>query len=239
MRMYVNNNGNLTFDDCLLAVDTKNDSTRTSPPDDRPVLGPTSSTSRAGSGVVTYGTGSIDGHTAFRRQLDQCRLFLQPHRQTQRSFQLILIDRSRHRPGQFRFRVQLRQDSMGKPAISAPVPMASGGFFGTRRLLQMAAGAMAHSLSLAGSAVARIIPRYESDDRADLCRRLNSSQPGRYAFSVRNGTISPRDTATVIGAGVPVTGSASAAIGANWYKSQAAAARFDHPCGVEQTGAGL
>lgn len=177
--LYVNNNGNVTFDSPLstftpFALSTTN----------RQILAPFFAdvdTRNAASAEVQYGTGTVDGRDAFG--VNWIGVGYYPSAADKlNSFQLIIIDRSDIRDGDFDF--EFNYDS-----ITWETGGASGGtsgLGGSSARVGWSNGDEA-TFELAGSAINGALL---NAGPASLVRgSLNSDVAGRYVFNVRNGTV--------------------------------------------------
>ena len=186
--VYVNNNGNLTFDSAL-ATFTPFDLTSTG----REIIAPFFAdvdTRRAGE-PVTYGTGTFDGRPAFGANFIDVDYFSSSETHTNRnSFQVILVDRSDIGPGDFDIIFNYDQiqwetgeasgsDSDGLGGASARVGYSNG------------TGDPGTFFELPGSAVNGAF--LDGGPNALAENSLNSSVVGRYVFQSRGGGITPGD----------------------------------------------
>ncbi len=180
--VWVNNNGNITFD-APLATYTPLPLTSTS----KKIIAPfwaDVDTRGAGSAVASYGMGSVDGRPAFAVSWAGVGYFL---RKTDRlnSFQVVLIDRSDIGLGDFdiefnydRVQWDTGDASQGVNGSPARVGYANAGNV---------------SFELPGSA--RSGAFLDSNATRGLIHNsVNSPVPGRYVFSVRSGTVQPDTT---------------------------------------------
>lgn len=181
-QLYVNNNGNVTFDSALGVYTPFNLYTT-----GRRIIAPFFSdvdTRGEGSNVVTYGIGTVNGRRAFgvnwvgvgyyRSKTDKLN-----------SFQLVLIDRSDIGPGDFDFEFNYGTirwetgDASGGSGGLGGSPARAGYSNGTSQ-----PGA---SYEIAGSGVSGAL--LDSSGNGLVQRSLNNSQVGRFLFAVRNGTV--------------------------------------------------
>jgi len=187
--LYVNNNGNVTFDNGYSAytpqplnslgieiiapfwadVDTRN-------PD---------------SDVVRYGTGASGGHAAFG--VDWVNVgYYSTHADELLSCQMVMIDRSDIAPGDFDLEFNYSEVQWQWGDVSVGVPPRAGFSDGT--LDYELPGSGVSGAFLDSSATSGLI--YNS---------LNSSVPGRYVFYFRDGIAVPEPTTiTLVGLGLVV-----------------------------------
>jgi hypothetical protein len=183
-QVYVNNNGNVTFDNGLATytpfglANTRREiiAAYFADVDTRP----------AGSKLVTYGLDTVNGRSAFGVNYIDVGYY-NNHDDKLNSFQLILIDRSDLGAGNFDIEFNYNRiswetgDASGGVGGFAGVPAAVGYSNGT--------GEPGTSFELDGSLT---IGAFLDNGRRSLVRnRLNNTQPGRYIFRARNGQIQP------------------------------------------------
>ncbi|MEE8107282.1 MAG: nidogen-like domain-containing protein [Planctomycetota bacterium] len=178
--LFVNNNGNVTFDAALPAF-TPFPLLTTS----RVIIAPffADVDTRTG-GVVTYGTDTVDGHAAFGVNWLDVNHFLHflsgPERN---SFQLVLIDRSDIAAGDFDIEFNYRSieweagfgsgaDTFGIGGFSARVGYSNGS---------------TEAFELPGSAVNGAF--LDSNLVTGLIHNKQDTVDGRYIFNVRNGVV--------------------------------------------------
>ena len=181
--LYVNNNGNVTFDSALRTYTPFNIETT-----DRDIIAPFFAdvdTRGENSSLVTYGMETIDGRDAFGVNWVDVGFFAS-NDDPLNSFQLVLIDRSDVEAGAFDIEFNYDQilwetgeasngDSNGLGGSSARAGYAYGE--GDERV----------SLELPGSAVNGAL--LDGRPNALISDRLNSDLDGRYLFSARDGEI--------------------------------------------------
>jgi hypothetical protein len=181
--VFVNNNGNITFDRALPNY-TPFGLTAT-----RTVIVANffADIDTRVANTVKYGTGTVDGRAAFGVNSIGVGYFRE-HADKLNDLQLILIDRSDTGPGNFDIefnynRVQWETgDASGGRGGIGGTPVRIGYSNGT--------GAPGTSFELPGSGVSGAF--LDSNPSTALIRRsLNSNEPGRYMFFVRNGTVIP------------------------------------------------
>jgi hypothetical protein len=193
---FINTNGNITFD-TPLSTFTPFGLTATS----RQIIAPFFAdvdTRNAGSGVVTFGNGTVDGHTAFGVNWIGVGYFNQ-HVDKLNSFQLILTDRSDLAPGDFDIEFNYDQ-------IQWETGDASGGVNGlggssARAGFSNGTGNPGSFFELPGSGA----PGSFLDTNLAtglILHSLNSNVLGRYNFFARSGeivTVGEPSTLLVIG----------------------------------------
>ncbi len=182
--VYVNNNGNLTFDQALFEF-TPFDLTATS----RQIIAPFFAdvdTSEAGQ-PVTYGAGTFGGRPAFGVNYIDVDYFLSsPEHSNRNSFQVILVDRSDVQVGAFDIVFNYDQiqwetgeasgsDQSGRGGDSARVGYSNG------------SGDPGTFFELIGSAVNGAF--LDGGPNALISNRLNSGVNGRYILQARDGTV--------------------------------------------------
>ncbi len=181
--VYVDNNGNITFD-TPLSTYTPFDLTSTNHQIIAPFFADVD-TRGSGSGVVTYGIDTVDGHTAFGVDYFDVGYYGE-HTDKLNVFQVILIDRSDTGAGNFD--IELNYDS-----IQWETGDASGGHDGlggssARAGFSNGTGDPGTFYELPGSAVNGAL--LDSNPATGLINNsLGSTVPGRYVFSARNGSI--------------------------------------------------
>ena len=182
--LYVNNNGNITFDSTLSTF-TPFDLTSTG----RQIIAPffADVDTRNAGDEVTYGTGTYDGRDAFGVNWLNVDYFASSANHTARNFfQLILVDRSDIGAGDFDIIFNYDQiewetgtasngDANGLGGNSARVGFSNG------------TGAPGTSFELNGSAVNGAF--LDTGPQALVRNSLNSNVLGRYIFNARNGNI--------------------------------------------------
>jgi hypothetical protein len=182
-QLYVNNNGNVTFD-LPLSTFTPFDLNFTS----RQIIAPffADVDTRAGE-VVSYGSGTVDGRAAFGVNWKNVGYYSFGTDKLN-SFQLVIIDRSDISPGDFDF--EFNYDK-----IQWETGGASGGVNGlggnsARAGYANGTGNPGTFFELNGSAVNGAF--LDSNLTTGLIHNsLNSNVDGRYVFSARNGIINP------------------------------------------------
>ncbi|MBE9050198.1 PEP-CTERM sorting domain-containing protein [Nostocales cyanobacterium LEGE 11386] len=181
-QLYVNNNGNVTFDFPLSSF-TPFDLTSTGQQIIAPFFADVD-TRNLGSNEVTYGTGVVDGRNAFGVNWIDVGYFPSAADRLN-SFQLVLIDRSDTGAGNFDIEFNYDQ-------IEWETGGASGGTDGlggnsARVGFSNGTGAPGTFFELAGSAVNGAF--LDGGPNSLVSNRLNSTVDGRYLFTARNGTI--------------------------------------------------
>lgn len=189
-QLYVNNNGNVTFDEALDTftpfplIDT-----------DRVIIAPFFAdvdTSYAGD-PVTYGTGTYEGRDAFGVNWVNVDYYFSSSEHTNRnSFQLIIVDRSDIGTGDFDFifNYDLIQWETGQASDGN-----ADGRGGSCARVGWSNGSD-KSYELPGSAVCGAFldsgtPSVDPGPNALIYNSLNSNVAGRYVFNVRNGQVQP------------------------------------------------
>lgn len=188
-QLFVNNNGNVTFDSPLSTF-TPFSLTSTG----RQIIAPFFAdvdTRGLGSGLVTYGAGLVDGFTAFGVNWIDVGYFSSRTDKTN-SFQLVLIDRSDTGVGNFD--IEFNYDN-----IEWETGGASGGVNGlggssARAGFSNGTGSPGTFFELPGSAVNGAFLNGGSNSL--IANSLNSTVDGRYVFAARSGTIDPGDPDT-------------------------------------------
>jgi hypothetical protein len=181
--VYVNNNGNLTFNEPLSTY-TPFGLTATHTEIIAPYFADVD-TRGSGSGLVTYGTGSVDGHKAFGVNYPNVGYF-DSHTDKLNNFQVVLIDRSDTGAGNFDIEYNYNQiqwetgdASGGRSSVggtSAHVGYSNG------------SGNPGTSFELPGSGSPGSF--LDSNLATGLIHHsLDSDVAGRYVFSARNGSI--------------------------------------------------
>ncbi len=182
--VYVNNNGNVTFDAPLPTYTPFGlESTQ------REIIAAFFAdvdTRAAGSNLVTYGRDTINGRAAFGVNYINVGYYNQ-HSDKLNSFQLVLIDRSDIAPGDFDIEFNYARISWETGDASGGV----GGFGGVAPSIGWSngSGEPGTSYELPGS----LIPGsfLDSSPRSVARGRLNSQVTGRWVFRARGGQISP------------------------------------------------
>ncbi len=179
---YVNNNGNITFDSPL-GTYTPFGLTGGGVP---PILAPffADVDTRAGP-VVTYGTDMVDGHNAFGVDWPGVGYYDENIDKTN-VFQLVMIDRSDTGVGNFDFEFNYNQIQWETGDASN----GSGGLGGDCAHVGFSngqSGAANVSDELTGSGICGAF--LDGGPDALITNDLNSTQDGRYLFSVRNGNV--------------------------------------------------
>ncbi len=181
--LYVNNNGNVTFDSPLLAY--INFSLTTT---GMKILAPFFAdvdTRGAGSRVVTYGTGTVDGHQAFGVEWPGVGYFSAQFNKLN-TFELVIIDRSDLGAGNFD--LEYNYDSIQWETGGANDGVNGLGGNPARAGYSNGLTASANtSLELPGSAVSGAF--LDGSPNSLAPHNLNTAVVGRYLFWVRNGAI--------------------------------------------------
>ncbi len=224
--MYVNNNGNVTFDEPL-ATYTPFDLRSTS----RKIVAPFFAdvdTRADGTEPVVYGYGTavVDGHRAFGVNWKNVGYYSNRADKTN-TFQLVLIDRSDVAPGDFD--IEFNYDRVLWEAGTA-----SGGVDGLGGNSARAGWSNGSTMTyeLPGSAVNGAL--LDSSPTGLVHHSLNSEQRARYVFAVRGGVVQEPQTPLTVDAGADVTaaeGSSARLVGATPSDSSATT-RWSVPAGT-------
>ncbi|MEP1216178.1 MAG: nidogen-like domain-containing protein [Marinobacter sp.] len=182
--LYVNNNGNITFDSSL-ATFTPFDLTSTGQQIIAPFFADVDT--RSAGEAVTYGTGTYEGRNAFGvNWIDVDYFSSSPSHTNRNSFQLILVDRSDVAAGDFDF--IFNYDQIQWEAGTASGSDADGlGGDSARVGYSNGTGDPGTFFELAGSAVNGAF--LDGGPDALVSNRRNSDVDGRYVFSARNGSV--------------------------------------------------
>lgn len=180
--LYVNNNGNVTFNEALMDF-TPFSLLTTATPMIAPFFADVDT--RSGN-PVTYGTGTVEGHAAFGvNWLGVEHYNGADSAPPANTFQLVMIDRSDISPGDFDFEFNYQNvlwesglasggDANGLGGSSARVGYSNG----TNTSLELAGSAVNGALLDSGPAATSLIQN-----------SLNSAHNGRYVFFVRDGLV--------------------------------------------------
>lgn len=188
--LYVNNNGNVTFNGPLSTF-TPFGLANVNTPIIAPFFADVDTRNDASS-VVTYGNGTVEGRTAFAANWDSQGVGYYPSAADKlNKFQLVIIDRSDIGVGDFDFEFNYEQ-------IQWETGSASGGVNG----LGGTSAGVGYSNGLTGSAdvslefIGSRVPNTFLDTGVDplINSSLNSGVDGRYRFVVRNGAQIPPGT---------------------------------------------
>jgi hypothetical protein len=198
--LFVNNNGNVTFN-LPLSEFTPFPLLTTNVPMIVPFFADVD-TRAAGSDVVRYGQATLDGHAVFGVNWINVGYFFRRDEHLN-SFQLIITDRSDTGAGNFDFEFnydaitwETGQASDGDENGLGGDSARAGWSNGTNK-----------SFELAGSAINGALLDTNCPDGATglTCHSLNSNILGQYIFSVRNGAVIPPDGGTPNGVPAPGT----------------------------------
>jgi hypothetical protein len=178
-QLYVNNNGNVTFDSALSTY-TPFGLMSTSHAIIAPFFADVD-TSGEGSGLVSYGNDTVNGNQAFGVEWPHVGYF-GGHTDKLNTFELVLIDRSDTGAGNFDIEFNYDQ-------IQWETGDASGGHSGLGGSSARAgfSNGSTYAYELPGSAVNGAFLDGGPDSLTG--HSFNSETPGRYYFTVRNGTI--------------------------------------------------
>lgn len=177
---YVNNNGNITFDNPLPTFTPSAISSGSFGPIIAPFFADVD-TRGSDSNPVTYGTGMIGGHNVFG--VNSIHVGVYAEQRIFNSFQMILTDRSDVGSGDFD--IQFNYDSIVWEAGTASGAPA-GGLGGTSALVGYWTSAASNS-TLAGSLVNGAL--IDGGPDALISHTLNSNVLGQYNFQVRAGEV--------------------------------------------------
>jgi hypothetical protein len=183
--LFVNNNGNVTLDSALSTF-TPFNLVSTS----RKIIAPFFAdvdTRNAGSELVSYGTGTFDGRSAFGVNWVDVGYFPSSANKLN-SFQLVMVDRSDIGAGDFDFMFNYDQIQWETGGASG----GTNGLGGSSARAGWSNGSSA-SYELAGSAINGAFLDSGPANTRLIANSLNSNIDGRYLFSVRNGVVQPPD----------------------------------------------
>lgn len=187
--LYVNNNGNITFDSALAAF-TPFDLTSTG----RQIIAPffADVDTRNHGNPVTYGQGSFNGMQAFGvNWIDVDYYFSSTSHTNLNSFQLLLVDRSDIGLGDFD--IIFNYDKILWEAGTASGGNSDGqGGSSARVGFSNGTGDAGSFFELSGSAVNGAL--LDGGSQSLVANRLNSDQDGRYVFRARNGEVDTTPT---------------------------------------------
>ncbi|MBS1872640.1 MAG: putative Ig domain-containing protein [Acidobacteria bacterium] len=200
---FVNNNGNITFDNAL-ATYTPFGLQKTS----REIIAPFFAdvdTRGPASTVLTYGQDTVNGHKAFAANYVDVGYY-QQHDDKRNRFQVVVIDRSDTGAGNFNIEFNYERIVWETGDASG----GTNGYGGTPATVGWSNGTTdgGSSFQLEGSMVSGVF--LDSGSRALIRAHLNTSQVGRLLFQARDGSISQ-------GLQILSNGSAPAAITGSAY----------------------
>lgn len=181
---FVNNNGNITFDQGLSTFTPFNLTSTT-----RQIIAPffADVDTRFAGQPVRYGQDTVDGRPAFGVNWIDVDYFSSSTAHTNRnSFQLVLIDRSDINPGDFDFEFNYDQIQWETGQASGGNPSGRGGS-SARAGFSNGTALPGTAFELAGSAINGAF--LDGGPNALISNRLNSNVDGRYVFRVRNGRV--------------------------------------------------
>ena len=181
---FVNNNGNITFDQGLSTF-TPFNLTSTA----RQIIAPffADVDTRFAGQPVRYGQDTVDGRPAFGVNWIDVDYFSSSAAHTNRnSFQLVLIDRSDINPGDFDFEFNYDQIQWETGQASGGNSSGRGGS-SARAGFSNGTGDPGTAFELPGSAINGAF--LDGGPNALISNRLNSNVDGRYVFRVRNGRV--------------------------------------------------
>jgi hypothetical protein len=182
-QLWVNNNGNVTFDQGLSEFTPFGLTTNTTHPIIAAFFADVD-TRGAGSGLTQYGQGTVDGHTAFG--VDYINVgYFGSHTDKLNSFQLLLIDRSDTGAGNFDIEFNYDQTQWETGDASG----GSGGLGGSSARVGYSNGSgnPGSFFELAGSGINGAF--LDGGPNALISHSLNSDVSGRYIFQARNGEV--------------------------------------------------
>jgi hypothetical protein len=182
--LYVNNNGNVTFDNPLFTYTPfpLNNTTRI-------IIAPFFAdvdTRHQNSAVTAYGTGTVDGRPAFGVTWDGVGYFAS-RADKLNNFQLVITDRTDTGAGNFDFEFNYRQIQWETGAASG----GTNGLGGYSARVGYSNGSTVN-FELPGSAVNGAF--LDDGPNSLVSNSLNSDLAGRYRFQVRNGDVTPAAT---------------------------------------------
>ncbi len=182
--LYINNNGNVTFDSPLSTYTPfpLNNTTRI-------IIAPFFAdvdTRHANSAVTAYGTGTVDGHPAFGVTWDGVGYYAS-RADKLNHFQLVITDRTDTGTGNFDFEFNYRQIQWETGAASGGL----NGLGGSSARVGYSNGSTVN-YELSGSAVNGAF--LDHGPNSLVSNSLNSDLAGRYRFQVRNGDVTPAAT---------------------------------------------
>ena len=183
-QLYVNNNGNVTFD-AAMSTYTPFDLTSTG----RVIIAPFFAdvdTRATGSDVVTYGTDTVGGRSAFGVNWDGVNGvgYYSYGVDKLNKFQLVIIDRADVGAGDFDFEFNYDQIEWETGDASG----GSGGLGGNSARAGYSNG-VDTSYEIDGSAVNGAF--LDTNGTTGLIYTSNVNTPGRWVFQVRNGVVEP------------------------------------------------
>jgi hypothetical protein len=187
-QLFVNNNGNVTFDGSLSTFTPfviSGAATKIIAPFFADV-----DTRGFGSGVVTYGTGTVGGRNAFGVNWPGVGYFRNGTDKLN-TFQLVLIDRSDVGAGNFD--IEFNYDQIQWETGDAS--NGSGGLGGFSARVGYSDGS-GNFFELPGSGVNGAF--LDGGSNSLTANRLNSTEDGRYIFSVRGGAVNPIPTPALL-----------------------------------------
>jgi len=178
--LYVNNNGNITFDRPL-ATYTPFDLTTT----EQEIIAPFfSDVDTRNSADVTYGQGMVNGKLAFAVNWINVGYF-ESHNAPLNSFQLVIIDRSDIAPGDFD--IEFNYSHIGWETGDASDGVGGFGGFSARVGYSNGTRESGTFYEMIGSAVNGAF--LDSGYQSLISRKFNSNTLGRYIYEARSGVI--------------------------------------------------
>lgn len=191
--VYVNNNGNVTFTGAEPTFTPFPLSVGSSIPIIAAFFADVD-TRGTGSGLATYGSGTVDGHTAFGVEYPAVGYF-RSHADKLNTFELVLIDRSDTGVGNFDIEFNYNRVQFETGDASRGVN-GLGGFSARVGYSTGSASPNPMAFELPGSAVNGAF--LDGGPNALIANSLNSNIAGRYIFEARNGTVSTPEPASLV-----------------------------------------
>ena len=192
--LYVNNNGNVTFDGALSAFTPFGIATL-----NRAIIAPFFAdvdTRNALSGIAAYGTGTVDGFQAFGVTWKDVGYY-DRKADKKNTFQLVLINRPDTGPGNFD--IEFNYDKIQWEAGEAS--RGAGGLGGTTAGIGFANSPGALTVQVPGSGLAGAF--LDSNLTTGLLHSSNVGIDGRFLYSIRNAPVAaapiPEPTTVVFG----------------------------------------
>ena len=181
---YLNNNGNITFTGPLSTYTPFGLTGGGVPPIIAPFFADVD-TRGTGSALMTYGTSTVNGHNAFGVDWNGVGYFY-AHTDKLDVFQLVLIDRSDIAPGDFDFEFNYGP-MLWETGDASSGSGGLGGYCATAGYSNGLSGTDNVSYELPGSHVCGAL--IDGGVNALSTGMFNSTQAGRYLFTVRNGEV--------------------------------------------------
>ncbi len=179
-QLFVNNNGNVTFDQALSTF-TPSSLLAIA----QVIIAPFwADVDTRGIGSVTYGQDIVEGHAAFAVNWSNVGYF-SSHTDKTNTFQLVLIDRSDIAPGDFDFEFNY----LSLQWETGDASSGTNGLGGSSARIGYSNGSTT-SFELPGSDMDGAFPN-DNPATGLIYYSRDSSVPGRYSFQVRNGEVGP------------------------------------------------